>query len=107
METVPVLLACAVAAYAALPPCPQAAGTALLLACGGGLLARGTPLVAVTTGAQLGALTRLVAAAALATGAAETGWAAGVLGACVVCITAVAWLHGTTRTKKNLSSTPQ
>lgn len=96
------LVACAAGTYAALPPCPQAAGATLLLACGAGVLLRDTPPAAAAAGVQLGALVRLLAAAALGLGWADTEWAATVLAACVVGVLVVASLHGAARTKKNL-----
>lgn len=75
-------------------PCPQLAATVLLLTCAAAAALAGTPATVPLAAVQLGALTRLVAAAALATGAAETGWAAAVLAGVIVCMCAVAFLHG-------------
>lgn len=98
-----VLVGGAAATYAALP-CPQLAATALLLACLAGQALAGRPSAALAAAVQLGAVTRLVASAALAGGAADTPWAAGVLATVVVVLAVAAWLHQA-RAKKIVSDT--
>lgn len=103
LPVLPVLLV-AVATFLALPS-PAVAAAVVALSCAVGLAAPGTLPSHALASSQLGAVAYLLAAGARASGAADTGWSAAVLGCVATVILAVVVLHhrgGGKRGEKNL-----